>query len=132
MKKKIFAMLSAAAMLCGCLAAPASAAEAKDYQMGDVNMDGVVDITDAQLALEEYVTNFTLGTHCFNEVQLVLGNVDGKSKYEERPVDIADCLIILQYYTIHLTAENITLADITGRTETYIELWTQHLENAKR
>ncbi len=52
MKKKLLAAIAAGAMLCGMLTAPVSAAET--YQKGDVNMDGVVDIADAQLVLQEY------------------------------------------------------------------------------
>ena len=44
MKNRIFAAIAAAAMLCCTLISPASAAET--YQMGDVNMDGVVDAYD--------------------------------------------------------------------------------------
>ena len=54
MKKKLFAMLAAGTMLCGMLTAPVSAAETS-YQMGDVNMDGAVDVADAQMTLQEYV-----------------------------------------------------------------------------
>ena len=75
MKKKILAALSAAAVLCGCLTAPVSAAEAKDYQLGDVNMDGRVDLTDAQITLIEYVEFNTYGTHRFTDEQMKLADV---------------------------------------------------------
>ena len=52
MKKKLFAAIAAGAMLCGMLTAPVSAAET--YKKGDVNMDGVIDVEDAQLVLQEY------------------------------------------------------------------------------
>ena len=117
MKKKIFAALTAGLMLCGMLTAPVSAAET-EVQMGDVNMDGAVDIADAQLVLADYVHLMCFSESKLTEEQQALGNVDNKTstmklKHMDEPVmlqaDLQDAVLILGYYTKHLTDENLTL-----------------------
>ena len=107
MKKKLFAAIAAGAMLCGMLTAPVSAAET--YQKGDVNMDGIVDAKDAQLALEDYVELITGNKGFLTEEQRNLGNVNGETRISTLPpipsvelaVDIQDAQLLLFYYTEH-------------------------------
>ncbi|MBR3269101.1 MAG: hypothetical protein IKI58_10335, partial [Oscillospiraceae bacterium] len=58
--RKLFAFLSAAVLGCCTLGGTAFAEETEpvdlsQYQMGDITMDGQVDLDDAQLALRTYV-----------------------------------------------------------------------------
>lgn len=116
MKKKLFAAIAAGAMLCGMLTAPVSAAET--YQKGDINMDGIVDVKDVQLALEDYVELIVGNKGFLTEEQRNLGNVNGETqistirvsqKEYKLVVDIQDIQLILFYYTEHLTDESVTL-----------------------
>ncbi len=116
MKKKLFAAIAAGAMLCGMLTAPVSAAET--YQKGDVNMDGIVNVKDVQLALEDYVEVITGNKGILTEEQRNLGNVNGETqistirvsqKEYELVVDLQDAQLLLFYYTEHLTDESVTL-----------------------
>jgi len=121
MKKKLFAALAAGTMLCGMLTAPVSAAETK-YQMGDVNMNGAVDIEDAQLTLREYVmlvlTRHTEGvlTPEQRELALVI-----PQKYWEQEKYITDdntslllcAQTILSYYTVGLADSSVRETDLS-------------------
>ena len=121
MKKKLFAALAAGTMLCGMLTAPVSAAETK-YQTGDVNMNGVVDIEDAQLTLREYVmlvlTRHTEGvlTPEQRELALVI-----PQKYWEQEKYITDdntslllcAQTILSYYTVGLADSSVRETDLS-------------------
>ena len=115
MKKKLFAAIAAGAMFCGMLTAPVSAAET--YKKGDVNMDGIVDVKDAQRVLEDYVELITGNKGFLTEEQRNLGNVNGETRISTLPtipsvelvVDIQDAQLLLFYYTEHLTDESVTL-----------------------
>ena len=121
MKKKLFAVLAAGTMLCGMLTAPVSAAETK-YQTGDVNMNGAVDIEDAQLTLREYVmlvlTRHTEGvlTPEQRELALVI-----PQKYWEQEKYITDdntslllcAQTILSYYTVGLADSSVRETDLS-------------------
>lgn len=118
MKKKLFAAITAGAMLCGMLTIPVSAAES--YQKGDVNMDGIVDVKDAQLALEDYVEGLCGRRSELTDEQRNLGNVTGKTDIIIMPVsqtefelviDIIDAQLILRYYTEYLLDESLTMDD---------------------
>ena len=116
MKKKLFAAIAAGAMFCGMLTAPVSAAET--YKKGDVNMDGIVDVKDAQRVLEDYVELITGNKGFLTEEQRNLGNVNGETRIStirvsqkeyELVVDLQDAFLLLCYYTEHLTDESVTL-----------------------
>ena len=118
MKKKLLAAIAAGAMLCGMLTAPVSAAET--YQKGDVNMDGVVDVADAQLALVDYVEGLCGRRSELTDEQRNLGNVTEKTEIISMPVSqtefelvigIIDAQLILRYYTEHLLDETLTMDD---------------------
>jgi len=112
MKKKLFAVIAAAMTGLCCLAAPVSAEQT--CKMGDVNMDGEIDLGDAQLALKEY-TVCTLGQkeHWLPEEQIGLAMVADRSKlvidpeqdylhrasdYFKDHVSLNDANAILQYF----------------------------------
>ena len=118
MKKKLFAALAAGTMLCGMLTAPVSAAETK-YQTGDVNMNGAVDIEDAQLALQFWCTSIAYKQGDLTEEQQALGNVDGEVttiKWEkgqiDTPISMRDAQILLIYYTRRMTNQDLTIDDV--------------------
>ena len=104
MKKKLFAALTAGMMLCGMLTAPVSAAET--YPKGDVNMDGVVDVEDAQIVLVEY-TQFIAGETdqtTFTPEQVELATITGNqaftwSRKYQIPFSVNDAQVILLYAT---------------------------------
>ena len=102
MKKKLFAAIAAGAMLCGMLTAPVSAAET--YQKGDVNMDGVVDIADAQLIQQEYTDFLCSNKYSFTPEQLQLSSITGittKGVHDgaEIPFSVADAQVVFSYAT---------------------------------
>lgn len=114
MKKKIFAALAAAAMLCSFLAAPASAAET--YKMGDVNMDGTVDLTDAMLVLEEYVlvvlTDYETGVLTEEQCKLATLAPKAVQKAPEEKSQYLYCAnMILTYYTFGLIDPTVSETD---------------------
>jgi len=111
-KTKLLAVLSAAMLGCCAMGGTAFAEVAEpvddsQYQLGDINLDGEVDVDDAQYAQ----TIFTQMLAChdviakgwYTEEQIALGNVDGK--YLDTgdgwllPVDVEDAQLILMYYT---------------------------------
>ena len=104
MKKKIFAVLSAAVLGCTALAAPAFAAEeaapAKTYQQGDVDMDGEITVKDAQLVLQAY-TDLLAGKPCeLTKQQVALSHISGLE--QEDTVYMHDAMAILLYYVTKL------------------------------
>ena len=106
MKTKFFAALTAAALLCGAMTAPASAEQ--KYQIGDVNMDGEVSVEDPYLVLIEYV-DYCVGCameHVLTPEQLALADVDGLSRMTSwgEPCSVtledAHCLFRFYVYTV--------------------------------
>ena len=106
MKKKAFAVFAAALTALCCLAAPSAAAESQ-YQMGDVNRDGMVSLLDAQWALTEYVQvtlgRQPVGTVLDDEQRKLAMVADRESlitdrEYAEDHVVIMDCGVILAYF----------------------------------
>ncbi len=103
----MFAALTAGTLLCGMLTAPVSAAET--YQMGDVNMDGVVNIEDAQLILNVYMT-FLVGDSDqteFSDEQVKLATITGitastLSRKHQIPFSVCDAQVVLRYTVDHL------------------------------
>ena len=111
-KTKLFAVLSAAMLGCCAMGGTAFAEEAEpvdysQYQLGDINLDGEVDVEDSQYALQIYVDMMIgqdyMAMGWYTEEQIALGNVDGE--FSEGcdgsllPVDCADAQWILRYYT---------------------------------
>ena len=128
MKKTLFAAIAAGAMLCGMLTAPVSAAET--YQKGDVNMDGIVDVGDAQLILIEYI-DFWVGHGCsFTSEQMELCTITNtstetlvKESGDTVPFSVADAQIVWLYST-----DKIAQRPVPDTVEEYYE---QMLENRK-
>jgi len=126
MKKKFFAAIASVMMLGTILAMPVSAAET--YQKGDVNMDGKVDLADAQIVQLEYLHYFT-GYECtFNEEQMKLATIVGHStkhpkKTESIPFSVADAQVILQYYTykdvLNTIDDSVTVEEFYAQIKEY-------------
>lgn len=70
----------------------------KDYILGDVNGDQVVDASDATLVLREYTVLLSNGASTLNEIQKLAANADGSNN-----IDASDATLILRYYTISLS-----------------------------
>lgn len=108
MKKKLFAALSAALLLGSTAVSPVSAAET--YKKGDVNMDGKVDVEDAQLVLIESVNHICAGRDPeFTQEQEELAGVLEQtypfpfSFRESTPYSLADAQCILMYYSAKIS-----------------------------
>ena len=91
MKKRMIAALSSAAILCGIFSIPAYAAETK-YEMGDVNMDGVVDLKDVLDEFTEYNYQVAELGHFLTSEQLELARLYGGEE-----VTLDDVIILLTY-----------------------------------
>ncbi|MBQ8921363.1 MAG: hypothetical protein IJ060_04280 [Oscillospiraceae bacterium] len=113
---KLLAILGAAMLSCCALGGAAFAEETEpvdysQYQLGDITMDGVVDVEDVHLMADAY-------TYCLawknpveygivTEQQIKLGNIDRQSFIEtnkhgdtiEFPIDLSEALCVLMYYT---------------------------------
>ena len=114
--KKLLAILSAAMLSCCALGGTAFAEETEpvdysQYQLGDVTMDGVVDVEDAQYALQIYADMMVgqdyIAKGWYTEEQIALGNVDGKTYVTKEgflvSVDVEDVQLILMYYADKLS-----------------------------
>jgi hypothetical protein len=116
MKKKLFAAMAAGALLCGMLTAPVSAAET--YQKGDVNMDGIVDVADAQLVLQEYTFALVGVDYGLTSEQLELASITGSmtklfNSEQVIPIGVSDANVILMYYGDQLVVDS-SAADIVS------------------
>ena len=125
MKKKLFAAIAAGAMLCGMLTAPVSAAET--YKKGDVNMDGIVDVQDAQRVLIAYL-EFLSGNGCtFTPEQIELcticNNLTTDPCGNTVAFDVEDAQVILIY-----SAYKMVQLPVPDTVEEYYE---QMLKNRK-
>ena len=127
MKKKLFAVIAAAMTGLCCLAAPVSAEQT--CKMGDVNMDGEIDLGDAQLALREF-TYHTLGQKkdkWLSDEQIQLAMIV-ESKYRNANamdcVDLQDAWFILKYYTVGMGEAQEPDTDIVA--------WCSQLIEARR
>ena len=110
-KTKLLAVLSAAMLGCCAMGGTAFAEEAEPvdyskYQMGDINLDGVVDIEDAQLVQKYYTVTLakwpldtTLAFLNITEEQLVLGDIVREQYYVVDTVYVVVAQLILCYYT---------------------------------
>ncbi len=131
--KRLFAFLSAAVLGCCALGGTAFAEETEpaatqEYQLGDITMDGEINIDDAQLALSVYTWMLShvdpVQKHFVTEEQLALGNVDGIERLvfgRTAPVDLNDALFILYYYndTLAYKTEGMDI-------EEYIVQWKKN------
>lgn len=116
MKKRFCAALASVMMLGTALTSPVSAAET--YQKGDVNMDGIVDVADAQLVVQDYLKLILYMDGILTKEQRQLGNVDGKifvakaSKMKpelgdvELVADVQDAQFIVLYYVEKIVIDN--------------------------
>ena len=95
--KKMIAVLSAAVLCCGALTAPVFAEEepAKEYMLSDVDGDGEVTVTDAQLVLDAYAQALVGNPIELTDAQVERSHVLGLEK--EGTLDGLDAQIILQY-----------------------------------
>ncbi|MBQ8921362.1 MAG: hypothetical protein IJ060_04275 [Oscillospiraceae bacterium] len=112
--KKLLAVLSAAMLSCCALGGTAFAEETEpvdysQYQLGDITMDGKIDIEDAQLALQIYTDLLAqrdiFASGYITKERLALGDVDGIDEYicgTVSPVSIEDAYLILCYYSDRL------------------------------
>lgn len=139
MKKKIFTAILTGAMLCGMLTTPVSAAE-PEVRMGDVNFDGAVDIADAQLLLMDYGERLVQKPGILTDAQRAIGNVDGESKalFDDlgpdaivTPITIEDAQYVLNYYLVNLVDAAITMEEVVGVTEKYLQAEQAFLEKYK-
>ena len=64
-----------------------------DFLLGDVNEDGEVNVSDAQLALVEYVATMSGKTGSFTDRQVRAADVNGDGR-----VTVEDAQFILLYY----------------------------------
>lgn len=83
-----------------------------DYNFGDINLDGVVDASDASLALVEYAAVATGKETTLDEVQTINGDVNF-----DNVIDASDASDILRYYAyVSTTSGDIkSLVDFFGR-----------------
>ena len=113
--KKLFAFLSAGVLCCCALGGTAFAEETEpvdlsQYQMGDITMDGIVDLDDAQLALRTYV--FMLAQkdvkECLGmtEEQIKLADVIRYSTEKNSYLEVTDAYVIMEYYTYRLSGKS--------------------------
>ena len=115
--KKLFAVLSAAMLGCCALGGTAFAEEAEpvdysQYQLGDITMDGVVDVDDAQLALQccaDSYAEVTYRSATYEQQLLACAKGFITVGYREYPdtgesentyhiVEVEDAQSILEYY----------------------------------
>jgi hypothetical protein len=102
---------------------------APQYAKGDVNMDGKVDVEDAQAVKLEYLRYIT-GYDCsFSEEQIKLATIVGHStenptKTSSIPFSVEDAQVLLQYYTCKDVAnvidDNISVTDFWQNYDSYM------------
>ena len=95
--KKMIAVLSAAVLCCGALTAPVFAEEepAKEYMLGDIDEDGEITVTDAQLVLDSFCRALVLLPVELTDEQVARSHVLGRE--EEGYLYITDAQAILMY-----------------------------------
>jgi len=116
-KTKLLAVLSAAMLGCCAMGGAAFAEETEPvdyskYQMGDINLNGEVDIDDAQIALRLY-TEYLVGrtaeeSYLRNGItaeQAKLGDIVSY-KGTDLSNDLSDAFYILSYYADNLSRKN--------------------------
>ena len=99
MKKRILAGLTAAVMLCGMLSVPAFA-EKTGFELGDVNMNGVIDLGDCLDVFEEYNYQVAELGHFLTPEQLESAKVCGGDT-----VTLDDVILLLAYYNFKVVGQ---------------------------
>ncbi len=132
-KTKLLAVLSAAMLGCCAFGGTAFAEETEpvdysQYQLGDITMDGVVDVEDAQVALQIYTDRLALidviAKGHYTEEQIALGNVDGITDDIFgilSPVSIDDAYFILLYYSERLSEKKPEMP-----LDEYVAVWKEN------
>ena len=134
--KKLFAFLSAGVLCCCALGGTAFAEETEpvdlsQYQMGDITMDGIVDLDDAQLALKCYVHSLAGKELLIPYEQQLLGCIRGYVQTErvvdendqvlfinQIIIDVTDAQEILDYYVATLAkSTELTLEEYVAQDE---------------
>lgn len=89
-----------------------SVGDANKYAFGDINLDDVVDASDASLALVEYAAIITGGTTTLDKIPAINADVNF-----DTVIDASDASDILRYYayTSTTTEEAKDLVDFFGR-----------------
>ena len=95
--KKMIAVLSAAVLCCGALTAPVFAEDepAKEYMLGDIDEDGEVTVTDAQLVADSWCRAIIGLPVKLTDEQIERSHVFGRE--EEGCIYILDAQAILMY-----------------------------------
>ena len=70
------------------------------YPLGDVNMDGTVDASDASIVLMEYAAVSNSQPSTLTDIQKQLADVSG-----DRNIDASDASLILSYYSYSVNGE---------------------------
>lgn len=119
MKKQISVMTASAMLLCLNFAMPA-AADAEQSRnvlvLGDINLDGAVNLKDAMTILTRYSRIIADEDVPLTPEQYLCGNVDGlyNTPGTDHPLDImfADAILIQKHYEMETLFEPSTWADI--------------------
>ncbi len=125
----LFAILCAAMLGCCAFGGTAYAEETKtldltQYQMGDINLDGEVDVEDAQIALIISAHNLAqrapetyLDSLGITEEQMLLGDVIRDARESADRIDADDAQQILIYYCDKLSGKSTgeTIGEYTQR-----------------
>ena len=86
-----------------------------DGLLGDVNLNGIVDATDASMALEYYSLKSVGENPSFTPQQKYNADID-----ENEIIDAIDASSILSYYTYSSTGGDKSSNDFFGRTYTFV------------
>lgn len=125
--KRLFATVLAGAMLCTGIPALTASAEETTYQLGDVTMDGKIDMDDAILILRYYVRETFMGeTDLLNDEQRALADVEHTiypTTSTGSPITVTDARMVLIYYvtTSVLGYSNLTMEEFVADWYSYLQ-----------
>lgn len=81
--------------------------------LGDVDNNGIVDVVDATLVLQQYSYQSMGNTGILTDEQINIGNVDGNTNADGTPLlDVVDATYILRYYSYFSMDNNFTWDDL--------------------
>ena len=83
--------------------------EDTEGNLGDVNSDGSIDITDATMALQQYVAEASNLDDALTAEEIELADIDG-----DDTITILDATYILQYYVAEASNSPLTWDEILG------------------
>lgn len=83
---------------------------ATDYMLGDINLDGTVNASDATAALSEYARLSTGEKGMFSEKQMLAGDIDRNGQ-----INATDATMILSYYSFLSTGGSGPMEDYINR-----------------